>query len=116
MSNDETQNKKINAFNYIIDKREPSAEHRAALDGILHPGEMPTKPTVIPLPGTMDGYIVLDALTANECDEIIRCCEAIKFTFWSDPSAGDEKKTAAATNNNDNSNGTTPRISISIPV
>ena len=102
----------MNAFNYIIDKREPAAAHKAVLEAILADsdagsaadahctGQAPssdrqiddddTTPRVIPLPHGMDGCVVLNALTRAECDALIAGCEGAGFTFWSDPAAGHE--------------------------
>jgi hypothetical protein len=92
----------MNAFNYIIDKREPSEQYKSLLDSILYDDEEETakeinqessqqQPKVIPLPHNIDGFLILDALSQKECDDIISACEGAGFTFWSNPASGDEE-------------------------
>ena len=99
----------MNAFNYIIDKREPSEQYKSLLDSILYDekdtnqGEKAEEddemkkssfqPKVIPLPHNIDGFLILDALSQKECDDIIAACEGAGFTFWSNPASGDETET-----------------------
>src|SRR3989338_7557181 len=84
----------MNAFNYIIDKREPSDHYKNILDSILQEEEQESSSSTkeIPLPHNIDGFLILDALSQKECDDIIAACEGVGFTFWSNPASGDEEK------------------------
>jgi hypothetical protein len=76
------------SYNNIIDKKEPDAEAKAALEALLAvPAPDAVEPSVIKIP-EVDAFVVMDILSASECDAIVSCCEAIGYTFWSNPESG----------------------------
>jgi hypothetical protein len=87
----------MNAFNYIIAKREPSAECKAQLEAAFAAASADAasatrSASVIPLPNGLAGCVVVDALTRAECAAVVTASEAAGFTFWSDPASGDEQR------------------------
>lgn len=88
----------MNAFNYIIDKREPSEQYKSLLENIILSNEdsetttSTREPQIIPLPHKIDGFLILDVISEQECKQIIDACENAGFTFWSNPASGNEVK------------------------